>query len=507
MSLLARYKMQDNAASSTISDSSGNSYDAALSADNTDDAGVSVTGPGGALPAGIYLPGAARHVPVTDSTLLTTLSGEDNFSVAFWAKGDSATYKVNSLAILIDDSGGSTTGLWAFYVGDSFQGQGERWQFDIDNDRIDETGATYDRDEWNHFAFVSDGDDKTVYRNGVSVGTVNHAASLPTIADVKIGYQESLGVQFMDGSYADVRFYNHAISSDEISAIMAQVNGTEITLQPDDDFKTIVEAADAGTTFNLEAGTYNISATEVPDDVHFQGPSSGTALITADPGDPGDSVLTFSGTNVLSDISVTAENQGHALALKISTAATVTLNDCIISGQHDCMSLAVSSGTHRLTMNGGQVIHNAWDGIAVVSSNAIIRLNRVAFSCDGTGSLGNPKKALYVILNGAVSSDITCVGCSFTNSATGGDVAELRTLHASAEIIARFYASPVDADEELQLTETAGTVRVFADAACGFNPASFTTSGSPEFIAVSPLGPKVGTKLRTHFSPVGDTAV
>jgi len=84
-------------------------------------------------------------------------------------------------------------------------------------------------DAWNHFAFVRNGNNFDLYKNGSSVVSVSSSDSIADLAnplDLGRGQNDNtcMGNGNVSGSLDDVRFYNRALTLDEIAQLAA---GTE----------------------------------------------------------------------------------------------------------------------------------------------------------------------------------------------------------------------------------------------------------------------------------------
>ena len=82
-------------------------------------------------------------------------------------------------------------------------------------------------DEWTHIALVQNGADVNIYINGILENSVSEAAVPPVYSppNADIGAFDQGGNtmrNFFSGSIDDVRIYNHALTKDEIQAVIPE---------------------------------------------------------------------------------------------------------------------------------------------------------------------------------------------------------------------------------------------------------------------------------------------
>lgn len=145
------------------------------------------------------------------------VSGVDPVTVSFWFNPD------------IDISGGTAvdwqfigkSGEWAI-ENDSGGGDGSTLAMGIWGDRLNTTQATWTAGTWYHVVYVVDstGGVFEVYVNG---GLDNSKAPGSSIASTTnglyIGGEGANNVQYVDGTIADARIYNRALSAAEIQTL------------------------------------------------------------------------------------------------------------------------------------------------------------------------------------------------------------------------------------------------------------------------------------------------
>ena len=183
--------------------------------------------------------GNGHHGTVHGAALTTDRNGEDGRAYAFDGVDD---------FISVMDSpdfdigvGDMTVLAWVFQeVGPQFKGlishtngaeavdgwwwtlgRGTMWVSMADNDHI--YRSTAPSDAWVHLAFVKSGSEITFYVDGTSHGNpIDHGKNInDSDGNLRIGMQgATYGERFFFGEIDDVRFYNRALTADEIFAAM-----------------------------------------------------------------------------------------------------------------------------------------------------------------------------------------------------------------------------------------------------------------------------------------------
>ena len=158
---------------------------------------------------------------VNDYASSSAISLSNQFTIAMWARIPSGTTNIQSLAAN-GPSGFSGNGF-RFFV-NTYQTANQRLNVETGNGT---NGASFTSntnvfalDTWNHVAFVADrtaGTGKVFYR-GVQVASGTIRTDFVTTATIALG---ALNGSFpMKGNLDDVRIYQHALSSNEITAIL-----------------------------------------------------------------------------------------------------------------------------------------------------------------------------------------------------------------------------------------------------------------------------------------------
>jgi hypothetical protein len=137
--------------------------------------------------------------------------GTDDFTVEFWANGDSNTTRRESFTLgagsnnINFDFNESSSPIWVYWGSDGSA---------VAAQRITPSGSAGDYTDgaWRHFALVRNGTTVTLYVNGVSVGSqTGYSAALDCSASgVQIGRMTSSGVADWLGYMDEVRISNTA---------------------------------------------------------------------------------------------------------------------------------------------------------------------------------------------------------------------------------------------------------------------------------------------------------
>lgn len=220
---VAHYKLDENAANTSVTDSTGTQA-AATASQNT-----SVMHTTGQVGGGLDFNGTTDYVniPHDASQLLTS-----GFTFAAWIQPDS---QGESGGRILDKSAGtSATGGW-------------RWGFAVGSDvmvlRVNAGGSivsntiTVDGTTWVHVAVTVTAAGAVIhYINGVADLTGNTAAlaGITTTNDMRIGNRSGATDRSFDGVIDDVRIFNRVLSPTEIELLYAEQTGadalTELTV-------------------------------------------------------------------------------------------------------------------------------------------------------------------------------------------------------------------------------------------------------------------------------------
>jgi len=205
--LVAHYLMNDNAASTVVIDSSSYAQNAVMVSQNTSARTV----------AGWISPGSALSFQTTEYVLtsaipvITALSSE-NYSISMWMKRTVSNVHFETFTVVGHPFNTS------YYNKDT-----GRMLWYVDGIGVEVT-TSMTAGTWYHFVFIKDGSNHIIYKNGVSIGTAS-SASYYTATGLRFG---GSGTNYANTrNVDDVRVYNKALSSEEVTALYNGGAGTE----------------------------------------------------------------------------------------------------------------------------------------------------------------------------------------------------------------------------------------------------------------------------------------
>lgn len=187
-----------------MNDSSGNGKNL------TNNGATSTTGQNGAVNNAFSFNGAGNN-----ATVANVMNMNNDFTISMWIKGSEISswrwiLNLNNYGTAND--GGITFTTNAYKI---------RWSYGAwFTDALLVANTTTDSVSWYHVAFGRSGGTLFSYLNGASAGIFQNAASnnINTSASLKLGQGPS-GSDWYGGSLDDVRIYNRALSTSEISSI------------------------------------------------------------------------------------------------------------------------------------------------------------------------------------------------------------------------------------------------------------------------------------------------
>lgn len=218
MALVAHWKLQDNAGSTTVTATVGSNGTAARNTSLT-----STTGPGTLLTLAYNGNGTSDYVDVATGNT-AAIQNKSFATVMAWAKWSGISSARNIIvartATNVTRLAVQTSGTGAITAGGR-AGDGETYQSVT-------TTSTYDDDTWRHVAAVYDyaADSITIYVDGSSVATTGtpaftaSATSNTATTQMRLASNTS-GVEFWQGGLADVRIYDSDESAN-LATIMAE---------------------------------------------------------------------------------------------------------------------------------------------------------------------------------------------------------------------------------------------------------------------------------------------
>jgi hypothetical protein len=209
---IAQWKMNDNAGSTTVLDSSGNGLDG-TAIQNT--SVIHATGVVG---------GALSFDGVSDTVSINNFTMDADWSIDGWIKPT-----INQVGAIISQSTDSNNNAVIFLQGAN-NGELTFYVNSEGNNVVNVASAGgFNLNEWKHFVLAYDGIDYHFYINGVEGTTVyNNAQSWGSYSgNLVLGHRDMDDSYYFGGLMDDVRVYNRALSQEEISALYNSGNGTE----------------------------------------------------------------------------------------------------------------------------------------------------------------------------------------------------------------------------------------------------------------------------------------
>lgn len=232
---VVQYKMNDNAASSVVVDAMG-TIDGASRTDggeiNTDTIDTA-----GKINGALQFNGSTQYVSIPDNAVFDIT---DTLTVCVWAKNDATN--IGQQAMVGKDDAGTGKREWSIlldadqklFVVISDDGTAQSVPI-ADNDVVTETGTEID--EWHLYGFTIDtsGGAATplLYLDGISIARTEAGAATTTINNddvpVTIGGVLSNGliIDLWDGAIDNVLIFDRVLTSDEITTLWNNGNGTE----------------------------------------------------------------------------------------------------------------------------------------------------------------------------------------------------------------------------------------------------------------------------------------
>lgn len=210
--LIAHWKLQDDAASTTIVATVG-SNGTLNSAGNT--SASTAGGPGTLLTKSIAFDGTNDNISVS-----IAMDGSSPYTVCMWVRGDGAS-GTGSVNRLWEDNQSHSGLIWN-HTNASFNGTAYRFP---DSFKVAKFG-TLNGTTWYHLAVVWNGSTLRTYQDGVLVTTTTGATTNgTTTTSARIGSYND-GTQNFAGRIADVRVYDSDESAN-LATIMAEADAAD----------------------------------------------------------------------------------------------------------------------------------------------------------------------------------------------------------------------------------------------------------------------------------------
>jgi len=217
--LVAHWKMNDNAATTAVVDATGNGHTGTASA-TTD----TMTAAGKVGTALEFVTASSRYVSVPDHDDLDLADGG---TICLWAKWD-GTFVVSGVQNprLFGKYGG-------YYVFMNNSGGQLGFRPKPTASPVTSAADALVSGTWRHVAVSFSGDGRKIYIDGVDATVLTGDATLPPVTTTALilgGYTTTSG--FFCGCLDDVRIYKRPLSAQEIRAIYNSGSGTEEVIVP-----------------------------------------------------------------------------------------------------------------------------------------------------------------------------------------------------------------------------------------------------------------------------------
>ncbi|MFC1570829.1 LamG-like jellyroll fold domain-containing protein, partial [Candidatus Omnitrophota bacterium] len=250
--LLGQWSMNDNAAGSTVTDSSGSGNDGTL-LDGEGDL-TSTQSVAGKIGLALDFDGGDDRVTLGKSLL----NGATNFTISGWVNtrgsaelqyvyGEGNTgddWPIVSLRVNTDDTLGSLL------------------RDDPGNSISSQSTETIDHDSWNHVTMVVEDNRPYLYLNGKLVDNDTGVQAARTLNTGTIGMLErAANNYFFNGALDEVRIYDQALSATELAAIYNTGTGTESTGDLALGTITVESAANIQIDSSINAASHDITLT------------------------------------------------------------------------------------------------------------------------------------------------------------------------------------------------------------------------------------------------------
>jgi hypothetical protein len=202
MSLAAHWAFDDAAASTLITDSSGNTAKL-TSVTRTMDSSPGVTGG-----SSLNFDGSKSYI---DVTMKTALRSQDPKTIALWFRNRS-TSGLTDIVTMYNSKEVLNFGAQVGFSGNRLA----FWRFGQNNAEL--TSAAVD-DNWHHAAYTFEGSTHTLYLDGKPAApALNGAVVSGTLDTVRIGTYDAK-IEMFAGQINDLRIYTRALTPAEVAAV------------------------------------------------------------------------------------------------------------------------------------------------------------------------------------------------------------------------------------------------------------------------------------------------
>lgn len=168
----------------------------------------------------------AYDFDATDDNVDTEYNADfstNNFSVTAWVNLDRVASNIGHDNWIVNTYDGSTG--WILYG----IGSTDEWRWWVDDTTID--GGSQNVDEWQFLCGVRKGDTGILYQNGDVVATGSTSGKNADSGEgVRIGGRANDNSDTPDGTIADVRVYDHALTQQEVQYLYQVSNAANTTV-------------------------------------------------------------------------------------------------------------------------------------------------------------------------------------------------------------------------------------------------------------------------------------
>ena len=204
--LIAHYKLNDDAANTTVVDSGPNAYDGTLAGgDNTADISIA-----GKISKALNFDGVNDYVNLPAGL---SLGGKTRFTIAFWAKWDGTAQNGYCVRLQVNTPLIRNTGSWGYQFID-----------DLGDTQSSSFSATGDGGVWRHIMVIYDGTFLHFYKDNVLLKSTS-TSGRPL--QVNSGSNYIGGNQTFPGVLDDVRIYEKVLGENERDCLYENGNGNE----------------------------------------------------------------------------------------------------------------------------------------------------------------------------------------------------------------------------------------------------------------------------------------
>ena len=507
-SLVAAYGFNENTGTSTA-DQSGNGNAASFTNSPT----WSTSGKFGSA---ISFNGSNAYLKVNDANILDLTSG---MTLEAWVNPTS----LSSYRTVISKENGTTNLAYALSANNSTTSSSNQRpdsRIRIGTTTKTATGtAKLAANTWTHLASTYDGANLRLYVNGSLVSTLAVTGAITVTANqLCIGGSPALGGQYFPGLIDEVRIYNRALSSAEISTDMVTPIGTDLTapsvsitapLANSTISGTVPVTANAtdnvgiaGVQFLLDGTSLGSEVTALPYSVNWNSitVSNGSHILTARARDAAGNITTSAQVTVTTNndktapaVNITSPTDGATISGTIPVTANATDNIAVIGVQFllDGVNLGTEVTTAPYSIS--------WNTATATNGAHILTVR--ARDAAGNTTISSP-------INVTVNGDITPPTVNITSPADGATIVGTITVTANASdniavVGVQFLLDGVNLGTEL----TASPYSTSWNTATAANGAHVLTARTRDLAGNTATATSVGVTVNNPVSNVSISGV